>query len=63
MLMLMRLASHPSPPAWQVALGIALTTACTIAGVWAAGKIFRIGILSQGKTPSFGELIRWIRTP
>jgi ABC-2 type transport system permease protein len=63
MLMLLRLSTHPTPPAWQVILGIALTSAATIAGVWAAGKIFRIGILSQGKTPSFRELIRWIRTP
>jgi ABC-2 type transport system permease protein len=63
MLMLLRLASHPSPPAWQVILGIVLTSASTIACVWAAGKIFRIGILSQGKTPSIRELIRWVVNP
>jgi len=60
MLMLLRLASHPQPPAWQVALGVALTTACTIFCVWAAGRIFRIGILSQGKSPSLREILRWI---
>jgi ABC-2 type transport system permease protein len=63
MLMLLRLSAHPSPPAWQVILGIVLTSASTIFGVWAAGKIFRIGILSQGKTPSIRELIRWLRSP
>jgi ABC-2 type transport system permease protein len=62
MLMLLRVSTHPSPPAWQVILSIVLTSATTIACVWAAGKIFRIGILSQGKTPSFREMIRWVRS-
>jgi ABC-2 type transport system permease protein len=29
--------------------------------VWAAAKIFRIGILLTGKRPKLGEIIRWIR--
>jgi ABC-2 type transport system permease protein len=62
MLMLLRVSTHPSPPAWQVILSILLTSATTIACVWAAGKIFRIGMLSQGKTPSFREMIRWVRS-
>lgn len=28
---------------------------------WVAGKIYRVGILSTGKRPTFGEMIRWIR--
>jgi ABC-2 type transport system permease protein len=28
---------------------------------WIAGKIYRVGILSTGKRPTFGEMIRWIR--
>lgn len=59
-LMLMRMALQPAPPAWQVALSIALTTATAVACVWAAGKIFRVGLLMQGKAPSFAQLARWV---
>jgi ABC-2 type transport system permease protein len=59
-LMLMRLALRPSPPAWQVVLSVVLTTLTAMAIVWAAGKIFRTGLLMQGKPPSFVELARWV---
>jgi len=59
-LMLMRMALSPAPPAWQVILGIVLTCLTVLATVWAAGKIFRTGLLMQGKSPSFTQLIRWI---
>jgi len=59
-LMLMRRALRPAPPAWQVALSVVLTTLTAMAIVWAAGKIFRTGLLMQGKPPSFTELARWV---
>jgi ABC-type Na+ efflux pump permease subunit len=59
-LMLMRLALQPAPPAWQVGLSVILTTLTMLAVVWAAGKIFRTGLLMQGKPPSFAELARWV---
>ena len=59
-LMLMRLALKPAPPAWQVGLAVVLTTLTAMATVWAAGKIFRTGLLMQGKAPSFAELARWV---
>jgi ABC-2 type transport system permease protein len=59
-LMLLRLALHPSPPAWQVALSVALTLATALASVWAGGKVFRTGLLMQGKAPNFRELARWV---
>jgi len=60
MLMFMRLALKPAPPSWQVVLSVLLTTATAVACVWAAGKIFRTGLLMQGKAPSFAELARWV---
>jgi ABC-2 type transport system permease protein len=59
-LMLMRLGMRPAPPAWQVGLSVVGTTLTALFCVWAAAKIFRIGLLLQGKTPSFRELARWV---
>ncbi len=33
-----------------------------LAVVWVAARIYRVGILSYGKKPSFAELWRWVRT-
>jgi ABC-2 type transport system permease protein len=59
-LMLMRVALRPAPPAWQVGLSVVLTTATALFCIWAAGKVFRTGLLMQGKAPSFRELARWV---
>lgn len=50
-----------TPPAWQIALSIAiLIVSILIAGNLAA-KIFRVGILMYGKRPSLPEMIRWLK--
>lgn len=59
-LMLLRMALRPAPPAWQIVLSVVLTTLTALACVYAAGKIFRTGLLMQGKPPTFGELARWV---
>ncbi len=59
-LMLMRLAIRPAPPFWQVGLSVVLSTLTAFFCVWAAAKIFRTGLLMQGKAPSFRELARWV---
>jgi ABC-2 type transport system permease protein len=61
-LMLMRMAMQPAPPVWQVVLAVALTSLTALFCVWAGGKIFRTGLLMQGKTPTFAELAKWVMT-
>jgi ABC-2 type transport system permease protein len=60
-LMLLRIALHPGPPMWQVLLSVTLTALATAGAVWAAGRIFRTGILMQGKSASVREMFRWVR--
>jgi ABC-2 type transport system permease protein len=59
-LMLLRMLLQPSPPAWQVGLSVVLTTLTSLACVWAAGKVFRTGILMQGKAATLGEMARGV---
>lgn len=60
-LMLLRLAVPPGPPVWQVALSLVLVISTTAVMVWAAGRILRVGLLMQGKTATYREMIRWVR--
>jgi ABC-2 type transport system permease protein len=60
-LMLLRIALQPGPPLWQILLSVGLTALTTLAVVWAAGRIFRTGILMQGKSASVAEMIRWVK--
>lgn len=49
------------PPAWQVALCLALMLA-TIYGLLAlSSRIYRVGILMYGKRPTLPELRRWLK--
>ena len=51
-----------TPPAWEVLVSLVLLAGSALAAMWAAGKIFRIGMLTYGKRPSLSELVRWVRT-
>ncbi len=59
-LMFVRIAIPPGPPVREVVLAIALTLAFAAGCVWAAGKVFRIGILSQGQTATMRRLFQWV---
>ena len=60
MLMFVRIATPPGPPLWEILLGVALALAFAVGCVWAAGKVFRIGILSQGQSATTRQLLRWV---
>jgi ABC-2 type transport system permease protein len=59
--MILRLTSTQPPPTWQVLLSIAIGAAAVYGAIWAAAKIFRVGLLMYGKPPNFSTLIRWVR--
>ncbi len=60
MLMTARQAVPPGVPWWQPAVGAAVVLVATLVCVWAAGRIFRVGILLQGKGARLGDLARWV---
>jgi ABC-2 type transport system permease protein len=61
--MLLRVASPSSNvPWWQIGLSLALLAGTAYLTLRAAAKIFRIGLLLYGKTPTLPEIIRWLRT-
>ena len=59
--MMNRAAGPPSPMEYVITT-ILLVVSIAFA-LWAAAKIFRIGILITGKPPKLLEILRWIRAP
>jgi ABC-2 type transport system permease protein len=60
MLMILRQSVPPGVPSWQPILGIGLVMLTTLLCVWAAGRIFRVGILMQGKGAKLDDMMRWL---
>ena len=60
MILMFRVLAPPGPPVWELFAAMLMCVATTAALLWASAKIFRIGILSQGQTPSFRKLIGWV---
>ncbi len=58
-LMLLRLSTPGGVPAWQPWAGLIGVILFGALSVWMGGRIFRVGILMQGKPPRFADLVRW----
>jgi ABC-2 type transport system permease protein len=60
-IMLMRAAGNPPAALWEVLLSMAITAVTTVGVVWAAGRIFRTGLLMYGKAPTLMDLVKWVK--
>ncbi|MGE3807118.1 MAG: ABC transporter permease [Gemmataceae bacterium] len=58
--MMARLVSPTGLPWWQPVLAALLMVATMLFCVWAAGRVFRVGLLVQGKGARFHEIVQWI---
>jgi ABC-type Na+ efflux pump permease subunit len=56
----LRLAVPPGIPVWQILLAILSSLVGITMLIWAAGRIFRVGMLSTGKAPTPRELAAWV---
>jgi len=59
--MVIRLSSTEHPPPWQVLAAIAVGLVFAYIAVWAAAKVFRVGLLMFGKPPNYATLWKWIK--
>lgn len=57
--MILRLATGVTIPIWELLLATGLLLIATILVVILAGRIFRVGMLWQGKVPKLTELLSW----
>jgi ABC-2 type transport system permease protein len=59
-IMVVRCAASSDPvPMWQIAASLVWGFAVTAGAFWLAARIFRVGVLMQGKPPTPRELLRW----
>jgi ABC-2 type transport system permease protein len=58
-LMIFRQSTPLGVAAWQPWVGLIGVILWTLLCVWVGGRIFRVGILMQGKPPRLGQVVRW----
>ncbi len=50
-------------PMWEYILTTLLLLVTVAFAIWAAAKVFRIGVLMTGKPPSIKDMVRWVKAP
>ena len=61
-IMIIRMATTTEPlMLWEILLSIGVGYLAVIAMVWMSARIFRIGILMQGKPPNLWQLLLWVK--
>jgi ABC-2 type transport system permease protein len=58
--MVVRIVTH-TPPFWQIALSLAIGFGSVLVIMWAASRVYRVGMLMYGKRASIPEALRWAR--
>lgn len=58
--MLVRIVTQ-TPPFWQIALSLFIGFSTVLLIMWAASRIYRVGMLMYGKRASIPEALRWAR--
>jgi len=54
-------AATGAVPLWEILSALTLLVLGVLAMAWVAGRVYRVGILMQGKRPTLPELWRWVR--
>lgn len=57
--MMVRLPS--GVPVWELLLSMGLALLFLVFSIWFAAKVYRIGVLTYGKKPSWKTIFRWLR--
>jgi ABC-2 type transport system permease protein len=59
---MLRIAGPTSAvPAWQIVTSLLILAGSGTLALLVAARIFRIGMLMYGKTPTLPEILRWAR--
>ena len=58
-MMMLRMSTSATIPLWQPLVGLLILIISTIFCVYVASRIYRVGLLWQGQTPKFSELLKW----
>jgi ABC-2 type transport system permease protein len=60
MIMTARVSVPPGVALWQPVLAVVIVLLTVLGCVWAASRIFRVGLLMQGKGVKLADLARWV---